>query len=120
LLKMTDAPHIERQEIAMRSLVVIESPYASQSKIWPIAFVQRWLNRRYARACMRHSILAGEAPIASHLLYTQPGILRDHVPEEREIGIEIGLQWGRIATGTAVYTDHGISPGMRRGIERAK
>jgi hypothetical protein len=103
----------------MRPLVIIESPYAGQSKIWPIAFVQRWLNRRYARACMRHSILAGEAPIASHLLYTQPGILRDHVPAEREAGIEIGLQWGRIALVTAVYTDRGISRGMKYGIERA-
>lgn len=103
----------------MRPLIVIESPYAGQSKIWPVAFVQRWLNRRYARACMRDSILRGEAPIASHLLYTQPGILRDHIPAERAAGIEIGLQWGRLAIETAVYTDRGISRGMKMGVERA-
>ena len=41
-------------------------------------------NVRYARACVRDSLLRGEAPIASHLLYTQPGVLRDNVAGERE------------------------------------
>lgn len=104
----------------MRPLTVIESPYAGQSNIWPVAFVQRWLNRRYARTAMRDSIMRGEAPIASHLLYTQPGILRDHVPDERAAGIEIGLQWGRLASHTVVYTDRGISRGMKLGVERAQ
>ena len=103
-----------------RPLIIIESPYAGKSQFWPRAFVQRWLNRRYARACMRHSILLGEAPFASHLLYTQPGILRDHVADERAAGIEIGLQWGESSMETVVYTDRGISRGMALGIERAK
>lgn len=55
--------------------VVLESPYAGN-------FIVRWLNRRYARKCVRHSLSLGEAPIASHLLYTQRGILRDHDPAE--------------------------------------
>jgi hypothetical protein len=38
-------------------------------------------------------LLRGESPIASHLLYTQPGILKDDVPEERPLGIEAGLAW---------------------------
>ena len=29
------------------------------------------------------------------LIYTQPGILRDEVPEERQRGIDAGLAWRR-------------------------
>lgn len=93
-----------------KKLVIIESPFAGD--------VER--NIKYARACMRHSILLGEAPIASHLLYTQDGILNDDDPEERKLGIEIGLAWGKLAELTAVYTDLGMSKGMTLGIERAK
>jgi hypothetical protein len=45
------------------------------------------------RAAVRDRILRGESPIASHLLYTQPGFLKDDVPEERHLGIEAGLAW---------------------------
>ena len=41
----------------------------------------------YARACVADCLRRGEAPIASHLLYTQPGVLDDDVPEERAQGI---------------------------------
>jgi len=66
------------------------------------------------------SLSRGEAPIASHLLYTQPGILDDNIPEERKKGIESGLAWQRVADLIAVYTDFGISSGMWEGIQKAK
>ena len=91
-------------------LVIIESPYSGN--------VER--NEEYARKCVRHSLLLGEAPIASHLLYTQEGILRDDVPEERAKGIAAGLAWLKVASLSAVYTDYGVSDGMRMGIEAAK
>lgn len=87
--------------------VILESPYAGD--------VER--NVRYARACLRDSLLRGEAPLASHLLYTQ--VLDDTDREEREMGIEAGLVWGTEASATVVYTDLGISPGMQYGIDRA-
>lgn len=90
-------------------LVIIESPYAGEITI----------NTEYARACVRDSLMRGEAPIASHLLYTQPGILRDEVGVERQQGIDAGLAWRRVADLTAVYTDRGISAGMKYGIEAA-
>jgi hypothetical protein len=62
----------------------------------------------------------GEAPIASHLLYTQPGILDDTTPVERNWGIEAGLAWKRVADASVVYTDLGISRGMQHGIDAAK
>ena len=91
-------------------LVIIESPYAGD--------VEK--NVAYARRCLKDSLLRGEAPIASHLLYTQPGVLDDTVPDERRLGIEAGLAWGRVANVTAVYIDLGISTGMRMGIARAR
>ena len=90
-------------------LVIIESPFAGDVEA----------NVAYAKECMRDSLRRGEAPYASHLLYAQPGILDDLVPEERALGIEAGLAWGEAAALTAVYIDLGISKGMRYGIERA-
>src|SRR5262245_4195357 len=93
--------------------VIVESPYAGN--LW-----QRFLNRRYARRCLHDCLKRGEAPFASHLLYTQPGVLRDGVKLERELGISAGLVWGACAEATVVYTDRGISAGMLRGIEHAE
>lgn len=90
-------------------LVIVESPYAGD--------IER--NVEYARECVRDSLARGEAPIASHLLYTQPGILRDEVPAERKWGIDAGLAWREVAEATVVYTDLGISKGMEYGIEAA-
>lgn len=88
-------------------LVIIESPFAGD--------IAR--NIAYARACMRDSLARGEAPFASHLLYTQAGILDDTVPEDRERGIAAGLAWARHADLTAVYADLGISEGIAAGIQ---
>jgi len=93
--------------------VIVESPFAGN-------FIQRWLNRRYARACLRDCLNRGEAPFASHLLYTQPGVLRDSDPIERTHGIAAGLSWGERADATVVYQDRGISAGMRAGIAAAE
>lgn len=89
--------------------VIIESPYAGDTE----------RNVRYARACVRDSVLRGEAPIASHLLFTQQGILNDDILAERSAGIAAGHAWMSRADLCAVYTDLGLSEGMKRGIERA-
>jgi hypothetical protein len=47
-------------------------------------------------------------------------VLNDDNPVERQIGIEAGLAWACVAEATVVYTDLGITEGMRRGIERAE
>lgn len=91
-------------------LVIIESPFAGDVEA----------NTLYARRCVRDSLGRGEAPIASHLLYTQPGILDDLNPVERMWGIQAGLAWRHVADGSVVYTDRGISRGMECGIERAR
>jgi hypothetical protein len=95
-------------------LVLLESPY--KGKDWSDVGE----NLRYARACMRDALLRGEAPFASHLLYTQEGVLDDKAPEDRERGIVAGLLWGERAEATVVYIDRGIGEGMKRGIKRAR
>jgi hypothetical protein len=89
--------------------VILESPYAGDVEA----------NVAYARRALRDCLLRGEAPIVSHLLYTQPGVLEDLIPSERALGIEAGLAWGALAEKTVVYTDRGTSRGMQYGIDRA-
>lgn len=89
-------------------IVILESPYAGD--------VER--NVRYARRCMMDSLNRGEAPMVSHLLYTQ--VLDDTVPSEREQGIAAGLAWRQVAQASVVYEDHGISKGMQHGIIAAQ
>lgn len=93
----------------MTRLVIVESPYAGDVAE----------NERYARAALHDSLMRGEAPIASHLLYTQPGVLDDLNPAERQHGIDAGLAWARVADATVVYNDRGISRGMEYGIANA-
>lgn len=94
-------------------LVIVESPYRGN-------VFQRWLNRRYARRCIRDCLLRGESPYASHLLYTQPGVLRDHVAEERKLGMNAGWEWMLKAHAVVIYEDRGISGGMHSAIQLAK
>jgi hypothetical protein len=96
-------------ETLMRK-IIIESPFAGDVTT----------NINYARRCVRDSVLRGEAPLASHLLFTQEGILRDEVPEERKLGIEAGLAWLIFADAMVLYVDRGISPGMESARARAK
>ena len=89
--------------------VILESPYAGEVDA----------NVAFARRCVRDSLERGEAPLASHLLYTQPGILDDTIPIERLRGIGAGLAWYRLAEACVVYLDRGLSDGMRCGIAAA-
>lgn len=113
--------HIEKSHDLLKQietkemdLVIIETPFASPD-IEVFA-----LNMKYARLCVRDCLFHNEAAYASHLFYTQEGVLNDGIPEERALGIHAGLLWGNKATKTIVYTDLGISAGMERGIERAR
>lgn len=90
-------------------IVIVESPYAGD--------VEK--NVAYARACMHDCLMKGEAPYASHLLYTQPGVLRDTNTHERKLGIEAGFAFRKLAKKTVVYDDLGVSKGMRQGIQHA-
>lgn len=90
--------------------VIIESPYAGDVD----------LNLRYLRAAMTDCLGRGEAPFASHGLYTQPGVLDDLRPDERTLGIKAGFAWRDVADVTLVYADLGVTTGMEAGIDDAR
>ncbi len=122
-------------------LVIVESPFAPQTQLPKgscggrdygkcehcartfIARRQREkelvLNLTYARAALADCLRKGESPYASHLLYTQPGVLDDTEPEERQLGIAAGFAWRTRSDATVVYADLGISQGMQFGIDDA-
>ncbi len=89
--------------------VVIESPFAGDT----------YRNLRYLRACMADCLRRGESPYASHGLYTQPGVLDDTVPEDRELGIRAGFAWRSVSDATVVYIDIGVTQGMQFGVDDA-
>jgi len=90
--------------------VAIETPYAGDTE----------RNLTYLRACLRDSIQRGEAPFASHGLYTQPGVLDDDDPDERALGIRAGFEWASRAIVRVFYIDLGISDGMRQAQDHAR
>ena len=98
----------------LEKLVVIESPFKGKG------YHETELNILYARACAHDCLTKGEYPYASHLFYTQDGILDDKDEKERWLGINAGIAWGNLSKKTVVYQDRGISKGMKYGIKRAE
>ena len=88
--------------------VIVESPYAGGFK-----------NVLYSRECIRHCLDNGESPFASHLLYTQKGVLDDTIPADRARGIAAANGWLEVADYVAVYCDLGITRGMALGMVKA-
>lgn len=95
--------------------VIVESPLSGD-------FAR---NQRYARWCMLDCLKRGEAPFASHLLYTQ--CLDDRKPKQRELGIVAGFAWGEDAE-HVFYVDlcpklhvgcRFYRPDMSSGMQRA-
>lgn len=94
----------------MKTLINLESPYAGDIE----------LNVLYARFCMHDSLVNhDEAPFASHLLYTQPHVLRDEIQEERMHGIDAGREFASMTAKSVFYTDLGWSRGMTYALEHA-
>jgi hypothetical protein len=88
--------------------VILESPFSSHTAH----------NLSYARKALLDCLKRGESPIASHVLLTQ--VLDDSDAEQRALGIDAGHAWIEAADAVVVYTDLGISAGMRLGMERAR
>ena len=91
--------------------VIVESPYRGHGEREVKANVD------YARECLEESLKRGEAPIASHLLY--PQVLNDNNTGARRMGMDAGWAWIEVAELLAVYTDRGISQGMKGAIGKA-
>lgn len=61
----------------------------SYRKVWSsiLPAFRQFLTTYLCVQQMATSLKRGEAPIASHLLYTQPGILNDDIPDQRLLSI---------------------------------
>jgi hypothetical protein len=95
------------------TLVILESPFRATP------YFTEAQHRLYLDHCIADCIVNhGEAPLASHKLYTDS--LDDEDPLQRELGISAGLAWGQHAAHVAVYADFGISPGMSVAIDHYK
>src|ERR1017187_4463442 len=84
-------------------LVILESPFKAITAEWQAR------NIVYLKEAMAHSLHLGESPIASVLTWATSGILDDHDPAERKLGMEAGFAWYRVAEACVVYEDLGIS-----------
>lgn len=100
--------------------VIIESPYAGDIE----------KNIEYAWKCVRDSCSRGEAPFASHLIYTvavdkqkyaqeKLGMTDDEHWISREEGLKRCEAWRSVANKTVFYVDLGYSSGMIRAKEHA-
>lgn len=100
--------------------VIIESPFAGKAENEEEADRQTYRHMQYLRACMKDCLQNDEAPYASHGLYTQPNVLDDKIPEERERGILAGFKWGECGARRKFYVDCGMSSGMKWGMKAAE
>lgn len=91
--------------------VYICSPYRAQSNEELIR------NREYAKSLTRQAIKAGLAPITPHLYMSQ--CLDEDKPEERELGLNAGIELLIICNYVIAGIRYGISEGMRREIVAA-
>lgn len=117
----------------MITFTIIESPYAPRPEAIGLTKAMQVLRHlEYVRAAMADCFARGEIPLASHALYTQPGVLADDNAEQRALGMEAGFTLravlggvvgaptdGRVMVQTACYEDLGITPGMEKGLERS-
>jgi len=93
----------------MTRLVVVESPWKATDAY---SLEQ---HKTYLEYALQDCFKRGEAPFASHGLYTF--ILDDDCLPERLQGIEAGLLWGQHCDFVASYRDMGLSEGMRQAEE---
>ncbi len=96
-----------------KPLVIIESPFREDAVYRDTGTS----NKRYLQACIRDSLKRGEAPFASHQMYTQA--LDDDDALDRQLGISAGFEWHCAADYVVVYADRGVSSGMEAGIRNA-
>ena len=93
-------------------IVILESPFAAETD------AELEQNVEYARRAMLDCLQRGESPMVSHLLY--PQVLDEDDPGERQLAIDAGLAWRKVAEMSVVYCDRGISKGMKYGIAAAE
>lgn len=104
-------------------IVCVESPFkpsAADIATYEDRFSEAELLRQnivYARLAVLNSLSRGEAPFASHLLYTQVWSEQDDL---RAAGIKAGIEMHHRCDTVALYVDLGVSSGMRAADKNAE
>ena len=89
-----------------KRLVVIESPYGEDVTT----------HKGYLQECILDCLERGEAPFASHQMYTDA--LDDDNSHERKLGIDSGFAWMKVAEAVIFYIDFGWSKGMLAALQK--
>lgn len=96
-----------------RKAVVIISPFMVEDP------TKRELFYRYAKRCAQDSMRRNEAPLVSHVFYYDMFGFST-VAIERDLGFNSQLTWIRKTDLVVVYSDFGITQGMKAAIDYAK
>jgi len=104
-------------------IVCLESPFKPSAED-VVRYVGRYTeadllrqNIIYARMALLSCLLRGEAPLASHLLYTQVWSERADL---RDAGIKAGIEMHHRCDLVALFRDLGVSKGMQLASDNAK
>lgn len=75
-------------------------------------------NKQYARELTKFAIECNLIPITPHLYLTEA--LDDRIPEQRELGLTVGLKLLDSCNALLFGSDYGISKGMQGEISKAR
>lgn len=93
-------------------IILLESPYLHEH---PIDGEEYSI---YLSRCLRDSLKRGEAPIATHAMYTRPGVLNLSIGEAT-LATLASDDLAELIPITVAYTDYGITEKMDLGLDRA-
>lgn len=97
----------------MDTRIIIESPFDGNER-------SRSENLKFARACMADSLERGEAPVVFHKLYPRAaGGPLPETAEGRQRGMDAAQNWFDVAEKLVVYSDLGVTSGMKKAIAKA-
>lgn len=102
-------------------IIEVESPYTATHEDKDVQSNMVARNIAYARLACHYVMRQGHVPIASHLFFTQPGMLDDRDPAQRKQGIDAGKHVSDILRCPAwFFMDLGWSGGMEHGKRAAE
>lgn len=96
-----------------RKPVVVISPFMVEDAS------KRDLFYRYAKRCAQDSMRRNEAPLVSHVFYYDM-LGYSTVGLERDMGFNAQLSWIRKCDLVVVYSDYGMTQGMKAAVDYAK
>ena len=100
---------------------IVESPFKTtdiELANGETVTIEEGKNVEYAKACCLWALDQCYSPYASHLFFTQ--FLDDSIPEQRRLGIEAGMTWGRFNSDRLFFVDRGFTEGMVYGFRESK